>query len=48
MFEMTYEAESWTGTYSIEDITYTADGKEYSLNFKKMWNRRKIRSQSDL
>lgn len=35
MFEMTYEDESWTGTYSIEDITYTADGKEYSLNFKK-------------
>ena len=35
VFEMTYEDESWTGTYSIEDITYTADGKEYSLNFKK-------------
>ena len=35
MFEMTYEDESWTGTYSIEDITYTVDGKEYSLNFKK-------------
>ena len=35
VFEMTYEDESWTGTYSIEDITYTVDGKEYSLNFKK-------------
>ena len=35
VFEMTYEDESWTGTYSIEDITYTADEKEYSLNFKK-------------
>ena len=25
VFEMTYEDESWTGTYSIEDITYTVD-----------------------
>lgn len=32
---MTYEDDSWTGTYSIEDITYTVDGAEYSLNFAK-------------
>lgn len=35
VFEMTYEDDSWTGTYSIEDITYTVDGAEYSLNFAK-------------
>lgn len=35
VFEMTYEDDSWTGTYSIEDITYTVDGTEYSLNFVK-------------
>jgi len=35
VFEMTYEDDSWTGTYSIEDITYTVDGTEYSLNFAK-------------
>ena len=35
VFEMTYEDDSWTGTYSIEDIAYTVDGAEYSLNFAK-------------
>ena len=35
VFKMTYEDDSWTGTYSIEDITYTVDGTEYSLNFAK-------------
>ena len=35
VFEMTYEDESWTGTYSIEDITYTADEKEYSFELRK-------------
>ena len=35
VFEMTYEDDSWTGTYSIEDVTYTVDGEEYSLNFAK-------------
>lgn len=35
VFKMTYEDDSWTGTYSIEDITYTVDGAEYSLNFAK-------------
>ena len=35
VFKMTYEDDSWTGTYSIEDVTYTVDGGEYSLNFAK-------------
>ena len=35
VFEMTYEDDSWTGIYSIEDVTYTVDGGEYSLNFAK-------------
>ena len=35
VFEMTYEDDSWTGTYSIEDFAYTVDGAEYSLNFAK-------------
>ena len=35
VFKMTYEDDSWTGTYSIEDVTYTVDGEEYSLNFAK-------------
>lgn len=35
VFEMTYEDDSWTGTYSIEDVTYTVDGGEYFLNFAK-------------
>lgn len=35
VFKMTYEDDSWTGTYSIEDVTYTVDGTEYSLNFAK-------------
>ncbi|MFR8181397.1 MAG: hypothetical protein ACLU80_17525 [Dorea sp.] len=51
VFEMTYEDDSWTGTYSIEDITYTVDGAEYSLNFAKCGIEGKfaveIRSQRD-
>ena len=35
VFKMTYEDDSWTGTYSIEDVTYTVDGGKYSLNFAK-------------
>ena len=35
VFEMSYEDDSWTGTYSIEDIAYTVNGEEYSLNFSK-------------
>lgn len=27
VFKMTYEDDSWTGTYSIEDVTYTVDGE---------------------
>lgn len=33
VFEMSYEDDSWTGTYRLEDITYIVNGQELSLAF---------------